>query len=362
MKEKHVIAIDARPLSRGAGGIQRYLFNILVEIQQHDRFKIILYCDHLPPKATIDKLPSLLIRSTPKLRPSTLIWQFLVPYWLKIDKPNLFWSPRHHLPIFLTRKTTSVVTIHDLVWRNIPKSMPKLQYWTEKYLMPIAIRNSAEIICVSKTTKATLLKHYPSAEKKCNTILHGFDSTLRLNKARILSHNYFLAVGTIEPRKNYENLIRGFDLYKSCGGKHSLTIVGRNGWKYKNIYSAYRESRYREDIKLLTDVNDETLSGLYSYAVGFISSSYDEGYGLPALEAENFGIPKALSNISVYRELFTVSTVWLEPNSPKSIKEALDQLETTTRKPKTDQNENQNSWAKSAALHQATLTKALKRQ
>jgi len=71
--------------------------------------------------------------------------QLLFPIWAKKDRLDVFWSPRHHLPVLLPASIPAVVSIYDLVWQKFPETMTKFGWLQERILMPIAIRQAEKI-------------------------------------------------------------------------------------------------------------------------------------------------------------------------------------------------------------------------
>ena len=61
----------------------------------------------------------------------------MFPRWVRGDCVDLFWSPRHHLPLGLNSRVASVVTVHDLVWKRYPETMLGRNRLLEHLLMPI---------------------------------------------------------------------------------------------------------------------------------------------------------------------------------------------------------------------------------
>jgi len=131
--------------------------------------------------------------------------------------------------------------------------------------------------------------------------------------------NFILAVGTIEPRKNYINLIKGFERYAESG-TWNLVIVGKQGWLANDFWQAYESSKYRDRVTIKQSVNDDELANLYNTAAGFISPSLDEGYGLSFgwFEANSAtDIAKAITNLEKnkschYQVTFNQQTTWQE--------------------------------------------------
>ena len=154
------IAIDVRPLTSNLTGIGRYTQNILSELidvsPEHEWF---LYA-HCPLTINLSEKPNVHVR-TGNLsldRTSTLFAQIFFPIWAYKDKIDIFWSPRHHLPILLPNKIKKIVTIHDIVWKRYPKTMTHLGWFLEYLLMPISVRSSDHILAVSEFTKNELVE------------------------------------------------------------------------------------------------------------------------------------------------------------------------------------------------------------
>ncbi len=335
----NTLAIDARPLGRGEGGIQRYLKCVLPYIIASNEFTCILYSDKPITGLSQEELACVEIRTLKDSPVSKIKWFLVVPFWLIKDKATIFWSPRHHLPLYLPKYCKSTVTIHDFVYKRAPKTMPFLQLVSDLILTPLSIRKADLIICISNTTKKQLLNFYPTHENKCKVIVHGRDdlSNIQFTQNKTES-GYFIAVGTLEPRKNYARLIKCFYEYADIGGNLNLIIVGKNGWHYEQIYHQWKKSIHSKRISILTDVTDQKLHGLYHQAASFISISLDEGYGLPAQEAIDHGLPLLLSNLEVYRELYPFADVWVDPTRDSEITDALTRLEKFKKlnsKPKT---------------------------
>ncbi|WP_268244522.1 glycosyltransferase family 4 protein [Arenicella chitinivorans] len=259
---------------------------------------------------------------------SSWVWHLVVPLWLLEDKPALFWSPRQHLPIWMPSSTKSVVTVHDLVWKTHPKTMPFLQRLSERVWMPSSVKKSDAIIAVSQTTRSTLEDSLPYSNGKVCVIKHAslVKRSADYSSCVHQDRNHFLAVGTLEPRKNYVRLIRAFNLYSRSGGQKDLVIVGRDGWKTAAMYRELDDSPYRERIHVMHDVTDQKLVELYTKAFCLVSTSLDEGFGLPLLEARAFGLPLCISAIPIYQELFADAEVWFDPKSVHQIADSFQKI------------------------------------
>lgn len=176
-----------------------------------------------------------------------------------------------------------------------------------KYFGEHALTNYAVMYC---KTRALPRNNFC---KKCSGCTH-------INSLR--KEPYVLAVGTVEPRKNYNYLIENWErLLQNRDERVKLYIVGSQGWKTSNITRKLRSGA--KDVVWLEKVCDSSLYQLYSEAIAFISASKGEGFNLPVREALSFGIPVVLSDIEVHRELYNDEGVFFTLDSLDSLNKAL---------------------------------------
>ncbi len=236
---------------------------------------------------------------------------------------------------FLTYKplTKYVVTIHDLG----VEYLPGYHSFPGRYYLDLASRYAAReaeaIIAVSKATKKDLVSRYKVASKKIHVVSEGVDlrffrpkgqKEIQKVKSRYkISGNYVLAVGTVQPRKNLEMLIKAFKQVSGMvgrwdGGRKArptilqsynptdlkLVIAGKLGWDYQKILDLPKKLGIEKNVRFLGYVKDADLPSLYSGAVVFASPSLFEGFDLPILEALACGCYVVASDIGAHREIF----------------------------------------------------------
>jgi len=262
-----------------------------------------------------------------------MLWaQSLLPFFLYRDKVDLFWSPAHRIPFCLPKTIPSVVTIHDLVWKYAGETMRPLSRYLDSKLMKYAIINSNQIIAVSNSTANDICLELPKIKHKINTFPLAATTFLQCKNINVLINNninksYILFVGTIEPRKNLNRLIEAFSkLDEELKSKYLLVIAGGEGWgdvNVKNISEKFNVS----DITIITGyVSEEELGVLYSNALFLVMPSLYEGFGLPLIEAMQYGTPALTSNISSMPEVVGDSGFLVNPYEVKSITNGLNTL------------------------------------
>ncbi len=117
------------------------------------------------------------------------------------------------------------------------------------------------------------------------------------------SGKYLLMVGTIEPRKNHETVLRAFDNGLFEKGIH-LIWAGKWGWNVETLKKkADAHKELGERLFIFSDVNDQELQYLYKNAWFLVFASYTEGFGLPVVEAMKNGTPVLASDVDVIREV-----------------------------------------------------------
>jgi glycosyltransferase involved in cell wall biosynthesis len=147
--------------------------------------------------------------------------------------------------------------------------------------------------------------------------LHQLDE----NEAR---KSFWLVVGSMEPRKNYNALFSAVDLYWQRS-KHALPvwIAAPTGWKNDELKRKAKKLESRGQIRLLGYVDEEDLGRLYQQALALIFPSWYEGFGLPVLEAMGCGCPVICSDRTSLPEIGGDAVIYVDPEAPESICKAM---------------------------------------
>ena len=204
-------------------GISRFTLEMirqLAGVEQHNWF---LY-SHKP---ALYEIPDFETRYAPKLTASsTLAAQTNFLQWIKKDRIDVFWSPRHHLP--LLSRVKSIVTIHDLCWRFHPHTMPATRRCAERIMMPPSARQAEVITTPTQSVADEVRRTWPHVNAQIHVIRPGRQTATSPAAYTDRPHPYLLAVGTQEPRKNYPLLVAAFaQIAQEID--HNLVVVGRQG-------------------------------------------------------------------------------------------------------------------------------------
>lgn len=241
-------------------------------------------------------------------RAATIIWHRLrvpLPYEAVGGRVDVLHGPDFVLPPAMN--TPRVATIHDLAYLTHPQfALPSLV----KYLsasVPRSLRRASRVIAVSERTAQDLAAHYGIPRSRMTVIPLGVNLALRpvtdqdrlrdLDARYRLAHPLVLAVGTIEPRKDYARLIEAFARARTAaGGPKMLAIAGREGWLYDGVFRAVEEHGVGDVVRFLSFVPEADLATLYSTADVLAMPSVYEGFGIPVLEAMACGTPVLCSD------------------------------------------------------------------
>ncbi|MFC1711441.1 glycosyltransferase family 4 protein [Patescibacteria group bacterium] len=328
------IAIDASQILFGTG-VSFYTSNLLKGLSAIDKKnEYIVFASSLRGNRVLKGLiSSLSLTSNFKSKIYTLPPTYFETFWNRLHIGNIerfvgnidvFHSSDWTQPP--VKQAKIVTTIHDLAVFKYPKFFPSRIIANQKLKLKWVKKEADAIIAVSNSTKKDIVKYLDINAKKIHVIHeavpieHKLNATndliLKLKKKYSLT-NYILFVGTIEPRKNLKNVIKAFKEITNKYPKVKLVVVGKSGWK-KNM-SGLDTEKIEPKIKFLGNVDDKELALLYAGAKCFVYPSFYEGFGLPLLEAMNYGCPVITSKTSSLKEVAGKAALFANPKNHSEI-------------------------------------------
>jgi glycosyltransferase involved in cell wall biosynthesis len=268
----------------------------------------------------------------PNSTPSTRRPQFSVRYY---QNPWTFWLPWqaevfHSLvqrpPAFRFRK--EIVTVIDLFpLTSRDYSAPDFQQKFSALLLE-AVERAVCIITPSQYTTNQLLKYTSVPREKVRLIPFGVDlpavslgpERSAAERERIVGkgNEMILTVGVIQTRKNTINALKAL---RHLPERYRLVIAGGNGHGSEAIHDFIRTEGLGSRVVLLGYAPAEQLPELYSAASVFLFPSFEEGFGLPVLEAMAYGLPVVASKTSSLPEVGGDAALYVDPHDPKDIAE-----------------------------------------
>jgi len=263
-------------------------------------------------------------RWLPAIEPQLESDAILYPYW---PSPPF---RRHGAP-------PAVIFVHDLAFRMRPGEVPWQQRLYFRAVLPPALRQAAAVIVPSESTRRDLLNLYkiPGLETKVEVIPEGLPPAVAPGALPDgVEPGFILAVGTVEPRKNYPRLLTA---YRQLRGRHGslpfiingrpgvpqLVIAGRAGWAYGDTLQRIAAE---PGVRYLGHVDEHTLSALYESASVLAFPSLYEGFGLPLLEAMARGVPAVVGAAGALPELALGAALAINAEDADAIASALERL------------------------------------
>jgi glycosyltransferase involved in cell wall biosynthesis len=285
----------------------------------------------------------------PANRPARLLWeQFLLTHavhkTLDTELPSVLHSPHYTMPTLFPKgwRPARIVTIHDLTFFTRPDDHSR----TKRLLFANAIKRAAKhadaLIAVSQPT-ADILHSLINVRVPVHVIPHGIDhdrfrtSTDESTKStdrELLSRagvpeRFILHLGTIEPRKNVHGLLRAYDqlLGERPNDPPALVLAG-SSWvgvweRYEPLAREIEQRHSGSRIIRLGEVPDSLVAPLYRKSLVVAYPSFEEGFGLPLVEALACGSTVVTSRGSVMHDIAGEAIIAVDPADNRSIAQGL---------------------------------------
>lgn len=306
MKRTLSIAIDGRNLMHSPGGSATYLICALNELSARQPGWTFHLLTNRPLHPECERLivkrsnVHFSCRSFTKIG---LVWYCTQLYFiLKELKPDFFWAPATLLPPLLPAGIRTMVTVNDMVPKDFPETMSRLNRWYSLLLFDRSIQTADVLLAISDYTASEVKRRYPGRRAQQVAVGCGVDQSRyrpielsgeqrdELCRKYGIARPYILFVGTLEPRKNLEFLLKLAPQLAESG--FSILIVGARGWGSTSLAAHVNQPGFPADKVVFAGyVPTDDLVMLYNCAAVYVSTSLNEGFGLPQLEAMNCGCP-----------------------------------------------------------------------
>lgn len=219
-------------------------------------------------------------------------------------------------------RTPSATVIHDLGYIDFPEYVQAPNRRFLAHYIPRSLKRSRFTIVISDVTKKAIMKHYGTpANKFVLTPIPPPTTKAKPSKPNYISGKYILFVGTLEPRKNFINLVRAYMLLpENIRDKYGLVLAGGQGWYVdKDINEIAKLQKSGANIIMTGYFSDEEKTWLFENASLFVQPSHLEGFGMPILEAMEANAPTIVSDIDIFHEVSGDASLYFDHNNPESI-------------------------------------------
>ncbi len=263
-----------------------------------------------------------------------------------IRRADVYFSPFHAFvpEIDVNPSIRKMLIVHDVIPVVFPE-MYKSPYYDTLIDFWKTLTPDVSVFSVSESTKRDLLHHFPNTTPEQITVVPlGTDARFvpsgdRGRIARTVEKYgiprqapYVLTLATVEPRKNFDHLLRGFGRLIEREGERfpdlRLVLTGARRQSVGAVHKAVRNlpKSCRNRITFTGYVDDADLPLLYQGAVCFCYMSLYEGFGLPPLEAMRSGTPVIASNNSSLPEVVGDAGILLDARDEPGLVDALSRV------------------------------------
>jgi len=363
-----IIGIDAsRANLLHKTGTEWYSFYLIKNLAEIDRSNTYWLYLNKPPRAEL----AAAIKDNPNFSFKLLNWPFF-SFWtlgrltweMLWRRPDVLFIPAHALPLFGPLKTVN--TIHDIAFlrennlyraveaktslagtRRLINIFVKLltlgRYHSDsvdylRFSTVFALRHAKKIIAVSEFTKQDILSIYSKTPADKIVVIHnGYNDELyrriQATPEKItsvldkyaLAAPYLLYVGRLEKKKNISALVESFAFLRENHPEITvkLVLIGDAGFGYDEIKYTIEEFNLNNQVIMPGWVAEEDMPYILSAAAAFIFPSKHEGFGIPVLQALACGVPTAVSDIPVLKEVAGDAVLYFNQNDKRQIATAM---------------------------------------
>jgi glycosyltransferase involved in cell wall biosynthesis len=316
------IVLDARMINHS--GIGTYIKCVINALLNEYDLTLIIDEKRIIDKTWLNKVK--IVQCTAPIY--SLREQIMIP--IKIPSCEIFLSPHYNIPLLPIKAKKRIVIIHDVNHLVFYNQLSLNQKLYAKLFLKRATTISDTVITVSNFSEKEIRKYIGKISKNINVLYYGIDdSSMRgqhqqeeSNRIRLkynLPDNYILYVGSAKPHKNFNVLLKAFNLLLKDFPDQKLVVVGLSEIQFNQ--SEFFESIVIKNKEMLTSlfftdyVSDSDLPLIYKHAEFFVFPSYYEGFGLPPLEAMINNCPVVASNAASIPEVCGNAALYFDPQN-----------------------------------------------
>ncbi len=318
------IIFDARVIEKQTHGIARFCLKLLDQLLALDLQNEYLVLTRFPwVKDWFQPLARVNWR-TVAIPPYTLREQALIPWLLRKDPFDLFFSPTYALPLALASR--SILTIHDLIHLIFPQDYGWKYRWYYRLVVRPALVRSRRVFTVSESSRRDIVAYLGGQEAKIEVIPNGLDSFWVPRPADPeflqrygLTAGFILYVGNSRPHKNFPRVLEAFRrLLREGTYPGKMVVVG--------LTPDQVPAELSRRLVVLPFCPDPELVQLYSSAQVLMAPSLYEGFGLPVLEAMACGCPVLVSRTASLPEITGAAGLQVDPFQVEALVSGLKQI------------------------------------
>jgi glycosyltransferase involved in cell wall biosynthesis len=234
-----------------------------------------------------------------------------------IHGPAMFGPAHTRIPL--------VISFHDVLYFSHPELMQS-KLFTEpvKMLERLGVRNATRIITISEYSSRGIQKYLHVPEERIDVIPLAGRTTLETRDRMPRASDVFLAVGQRSPYKDHETIVRAWAMIPD-DERPQLVITGSHG--NDPLIPLVDELGLGDWVRLAGWIELEELNRLFDTSTAFIDSTLAAGFGMPAIEAMNLGLPVVLADTEVFREVGGDAAEFYAAGDPRDLARVVTELQ-----------------------------------
>ena len=289
------IAIDCRYL--GGSGIGRFLKGILANLDFNKNEYYLIgkekdIKDYPAKKLLFNDSSAFSIKGILKINK-------------EVNECDIFFSPNFIIPYNV--KIKCITVLHDIVFLDMPKiNANYIEYKLKKHLLKRCMKKSSHVFTVSNFSKERISYYFKKYETKLSYAYTGVDAVFKKyeKEEALEKENYIIYIGNIKENKGLKTLLEAFKKLRNDNSDLFLYLIGDKD-SLKNKDDSLTPYFDLEGIKFTGKISDEELLNLERKAKFLIQPSLYEGFGLPPLEALYLKTKPIISDIDVFKEIYS---------------------------------------------------------
>lgn len=263
-----------------------------------------------------------------------LFFEWSIPFALKKHKIDYFISPDGFLS--LSAKVPTLAVIHDIAFEHRDNDVSALMLKYYRYFFPKFAQKASRIATVSEYSKKDLIDTYNISNDKIDVVYNGANELYQPISEELIAtvkqrfsdgKNYFIYVGSLNPRKNIANLLKAFDKFKKDDNTNTkLLIVGKVMTNDGHFKKEFESMLYKSDVIFTGRLSNEDLHQTLGSAIALVYIPFFEGFGIPILESFYCNTPVITSNITSLPEVASDAAILVDPNNVSQISDAMHKI------------------------------------
>ena len=325
------IVIDYRPALRARTGVGEYIHQVIKALARSGEDDITLFSSSWKDRPAADltsELPNVrVVDHRIPVRALNLAWHRLG--WPPVEAVaggtyDVAHSP--HPLLLPSRSAAQLVTIHDVHFLSHPERTSEEIRRDYPVLAATHARRADRIIVSSRfaagevqrafSIEAARIAICPAGAPEWSSSPSGGDA-----------NGYILFMGTLDARKNIGGLLRAYgELLSRNAAAPRLVIAGGASSDAAPWLEQIAQPPLAGHVEYLGYVASDRRESLFRGARLFVLPSFEEGFGLPALEAMAAGVPVVASARGSLPEVVGDAGLLIDPENTAALADALERI------------------------------------